>query len=61
MSGPIGSNLHTLNWDLSKLPIFEKNFYLEHPAVTARSDTFSEEWRRSKDITVIGRGLPKVN
>ena len=44
---------------MSKLPTFEKNFYIEHPDVTKRDDNFSEQWRRSKEITVIGRGVPK--
>eukprot|EP01038_Epipyxis_sp_PR26KG_P007857 gene7857-10665_t len=54
-----GANLRTIQWDLSKLPIFEKNFYIEHPAVTARPDTFSDKWRESVGITVIGHGVPK--
>jgi ATP-dependent RNA helicase DDX5/DBP2 len=56
----MGSKLHTINWDLSKLPVFEKNFYIEHPAVSARSDRSAEEWRVTKNITVIGRGIPRV-
>ena len=34
--GGLGANLRAINWDLSKLPVFEKNFYYEHPDVTAR-------------------------
>jgi ATP-dependent RNA helicase DDX5/DBP2 len=56
---PIGSGLHRINWDLSKLPVFEKNFYVEHPVVKARSEAIAEEWRKSKGITIIGRGIPK--
>lgn len=59
MSG-LGSGLRNISWDLSTLPVFEKNFYIEHPAVTARSDGYADEWRQSKGITVIGRGVPKV-
>jgi ATP-dependent RNA helicase DDX5/DBP2 len=59
--GELGSNLKSITWDLSKLPVFEKNFYLEHPDVAQRSEEFSEHWRTSKNITVIGRGIPKVN
>lgn len=58
--GGIGANLRSIHWDLSKLPVFEKNFYIEHPAVTARNEGFSDEWRKSNEITVIGRGIPKV-
>lgn len=58
MSG-LGANLHRINWDLSKLPVFEKNFYVEHPAVRQRTDASADEWRKSKGITIIGRGIPK--
>lgn len=56
----MGNKLGVINWDLSQLPVFEKNFYIEHPAVTKRTDQHAEEWRRSKGITVIGKGVPKV-
>jgi ATP-dependent RNA helicase DDX5/DBP2 len=59
--GGLGANLRSIQWDLSKLPVFEKNFYFEHPQVKARSNADAEEWRRSVDITCIGRGneIPK--
>lgn len=56
----LGSGLREITWDLSTLPVFEKNFYMEHPDVTRRSENESEDWRRSKNITVFGRGVPKV-
>lgn len=59
--GKIGANLKTITWDISKLPVFEKNFYLEHPEVSSRSEPFSEQWRKSKNISVVGRGIPKVS
>jgi ATP-dependent RNA helicase DDX5/DBP2 len=58
--GNIGDKLRTIQWDLSALPKFEKNFYIEHPAVTKRDETSAEEWRKAQGITVIGRGIPKV-
>lgn len=45
--------------DFSDLPKFEKNFYIEHPAVTARRPEEVEEYRRKKDIHVKGDGVPK--
>lgn len=65
-SGPsrdkFGSNsfdkLEKINWDLSQLPVFEKNFYIPHPAVTKRSQIECNDWRREKGITVIGDGIP---
>lgn len=35
--GGLGSDLHTIHWDLSSLPKFEKNFYREHENVRHRS------------------------
>eukprot|EP00600_Ochromonadales_sp_CCMP1393_P007640 CAMPEP_0174976228 /NCGR_PEP_ID=MMETSP0004_2-20121128/12910_1 /TAXON_ID=420556 /ORGANISM="Ochromonas sp., Strain CCMP1393" /LENGTH=185 /DNA_ID=CAMNT_0016227223 /DNA_START=37 /DNA_END=594 /DNA_ORIENTATION=- len=55
----LGSGLRNIQWDLSKLPVFEKNFYIEHPAVSKRDERDAEEWRASSTITVIGRGVPK--
>jgi len=57
--GALGANLQTISWDLSKLPVFEKNFYLEHPDVSKRDDKFADDWRRAQGISVIGRGIPK--
>jgi ATP-dependent RNA helicase DDX5/DBP2 len=58
--GGMGANLKTIHWDLSSLPVFEKNFYIEHPAVSKRDENFSEKWRRDHQISIIGRGVPKV-
>ena len=58
--GGMGANLRTIHWDLSSLPVFEKNFYIEHPAVSKRDESFSEKWRREHQISIIGRGVPKV-
>lgn len=55
----LGNGLKTIQWDLSALPVFEKNFYLEHPAVTKRDESFSEKWRAQNQISIIGRGVPK--
>eukprot|EP01023_Acetabularia_acetabulum_P061841 TRINITY_DN7524_c0_g1_i2.p1 TRINITY_DN7524_c0_g1~~TRINITY_DN7524_c0_g1_i2.p1 ORF type:complete len:624 (-),score=110.05 TRINITY_DN7524_c0_g1_i2:926-2668(-) len=45
--------------DFSNLPVFEKNFYLEHPMVTARSDMEIEAFRAQRQIHVYGDGVPK--
>ncbi|KAI9912056.1 hypothetical protein PsorP6_009231 [Peronosclerospora sorghi] len=58
--GDLGSNLDThIQWDLSKLPVFEKNFYYEHPDVSKRSAEQYENWKREHQITVSGKGVPK--
>lgn len=55
----LGAGLRTINWDISKLPVFEKNFYIEHPHVSARHESEAESWRRQHEITVQGKGIPK--
>lgn len=45
--------------DLSALPKFEKSFYKEDPAVTARSEREIEEFRREHQMTVSGRNVPR--
>lgn len=45
--------------DFSNLPPFEKNFYYEHPAVTARTAAEVEAYRQSRQIHVYGEGVPK--
>lgn len=57
--GNLGQNLNKISWDLSKLPVFEKNFYLEHPAVSSRSPIVADKWRADVGITVVGHGIPK--
>jgi len=54
-----GSSLRKPNWDMNALPRFEKNFYRESPSVQARSMQDVEAYRKSKDITVTGRNVPK--
>lgn len=44
---------------MAKMPVFEKNFYIEHPHVTARTDDWAAEWRNSKTIYCVGSGIPK--
>lgn len=45
--------------NFDNLPHLEKNFYLEHPAVSAMSDTEVKEYRQRRDITVEGENVPK--
>jgi ATP-dependent RNA helicase DDX5/DBP2 len=60
-SSEMGSKLKEIDWDLSKLPKFEKNFYVEHRAVARRSENSADDWRNRNHITCIGRGIPKVS
>ena len=45
--------------DLDGLTPFEKNFYVESPAVAAMSDREVEEYRLRREITVEGLDVPK--
>jgi ATP-dependent RNA helicase DDX5/DBP2 len=45
--------------DFRSLIPFEKNFYVECPAVQAMSDMDVSQYRRQRDITVEGHDVPK--
>ncbi|TFK47757.1 DEAD-domain-containing protein [Heliocybe sulcata] len=55
----LGGGLRNINWDMERLPKFEKNFYVEDKRVAARSDREIEEYRRAKEIRTQGRGVPR--
>ncbi|KAN0022185.1 hypothetical protein ACTFIU_004356 [Dictyostelium citrinum] len=57
-TGSFGSALSTITWDLSKLPRFEKNFYVEHPDVSKFTQEEIEKFRASFQMTVKGRDVP---
>jgi len=45
--------------DFSSLAPFEKNFYIEHPAVAARNEADVQAYRQLREIHVEGAGIPK--
>ncbi len=51
-NGSLGSGLRNLNWKDANLPVFEKNFYIEHPDVTKRSEQDAQNWRRNNNIII---------
>lgn len=55
----LGGNLNQIDFSNVELIPFEKDFYIEHPEVTKRSDADAEAWRASKQIVIIGEGIPK--
>ncbi|KAM4651383.1 putative ATP-dependent RNA helicase DDX17 [Discoglossus pictus] len=57
--GNPGERLRKKRWDLSELPKFEKNFYIENPELARMSAHEVEELRRKKEITVRGAECPK--
>ncbi|KAG7089671.1 ATP-dependent RNA helicase dbp2 [Marasmius oreades] len=57
--GNLGGGLKNVDWSRQKVQHFEKNFYIEDKRVSARSDREIEDYRRSKEIKVQGRGVPR--
>ena len=57
--GNLGAGLQNINFATETLIPFEKDFYIEHPDVTARSEDNANAWRASKQIVVQGSGVPK--
>jgi ATP-dependent RNA helicase DDX5/DBP2 len=57
--GNLGRGLTTIDFSQQHLIPFEKDFYIEHPAVTARPESEAQAWRASKQIVVVGSGVPK--
>ncbi|KIJ51056.1 hypothetical protein M422DRAFT_224490 [Sphaerobolus stellatus SS14] len=55
----LGGGLRTIDWNSQKLEKFEKNFYIEDPKVSARTDREVEEYRKVKEMRVAGRNVPK--
>ncbi|KAF4614062.1 hypothetical protein D9613_007675 [Agrocybe pediades] len=55
----LGGGLRNVDWTNTKLEHFEKNFYIEDKRVSARSDREIEEFRRSREIKVQGRDVPR--
>uniref|UniRef100_A0A7S3GCL4 RNA helicase n=1 Tax=Palpitomonas bilix TaxID=652834 RepID=A0A7S3GCL4_9EUKA len=60
--GAPGGRLQDVRWTpemLDRLIRFEKDFYHEHPNVTRRTPQEIDEFRRTRDITVMGSHVPK--
>lgn len=55
----LGAGLSKIDWKHTQLSVFEKNFYIEHPAVSALTPRDADEIRRKKDITILaGKNIP---
>ncbi|EIW84189.1 RNA helicase [Coniophora puteana RWD-64-598 SS2] len=55
----LGGGLKNIDWSSAKLERFEKNFYVEDKRVSAMSDREIEEFRRTKEIKIHGRDVPR--
>jgi ATP-dependent RNA helicase DDX5/DBP2 len=54
--GGLGANLERIRWDDHKLVTFTKDFYHEHPAVTARSPADVEAIRAEHQLQIVSTG-----
>jgi ATP-dependent RNA helicase DDX5/DBP2 len=57
--GNLGASLGHIDFGKVDLPVFEKDFYIEHPDVQKRTEDEANAWRASKQIVVQGRDVPK--
>jgi len=57
--GSLGANLQVLDWSKLQLIPVQKDFYQEHPQVTALTEQEVANWRATKGITCFGVGIPK--
>lgn len=55
----LGAGLKTQSWDLASMPKFEKHFYHEDPAISARSEEDVARFRKESQMTIQGRDVPR--
>jgi len=58
-SSNLGANLSQIDFANTQLEKFEKDFYIEHPDVSKRTEQEADAWRASKQISVQGTDVPK--
>ena len=59
MGSNLGQGLHQIDFAKTEPVPFEKDFYIEHPDVSKRTEQEAEAWRASKQIVVQGHDIPK--
>jgi superfamily II DNA/RNA helicase len=56
----LGDRLNmNISWDLKSLPVFEKNFYMEHPEVQKLTQADVVAIRKENDMTCVGDDIPR--
>ncbi|KAF8134842.1 RNA helicase [Boletus edulis] len=55
----LGGSLRSIDWSSQKLERFEKNFYVEDKRISTLSEREVEEFKRTQDIKIQGRGVPR--
>ena len=58
-SSNLGAGLSQIDFANAQLEKFEKDFYIEHPDVSKRSEQEAAEWRATRQILVEGTDVPK--
>ena len=51
--------MNQIDFAKTELAVFEKDFYIEHPDVTARPEEEANAWRATKQMAIDGDGVPK--
>ncbi|THZ04691.1 P-loop containing nucleoside triphosphate hydrolase protein [Aureobasidium pullulans] len=57
--GQLGAGLKNQQWDMTSLPKFEKSFYKEAPTVAERTQAEVDEFRKTHQIAIQGKNVPK--
>ncbi|WWC72911.1 ATP-dependent RNA helicase DBP2-A [Kwoniella pini CBS 10737] len=57
--GNLGGGLQTIDWNHTNLTKFEKNFYVQDPRVTARTDAEINAFRAEKTMKIQGQNVPR--
>ena len=55
----LGAGLQNIDWNTQALTKFEKNFYVQDPRVTARSDKEIADFRNEQKMTITGQNVPR--
>ncbi|KAK8844128.1 ATP-dependent RNA helicase DBP2-A [Kwoniella newhampshirensis] len=55
----LGNGLGNIDWSHQTLSKFEKNFYVEDPRVTARSEKEIAQFRADKQMKIQGQNIPR--
>ncbi|WVF65366.1 ATP-dependent RNA helicase DBP2-A [Kwoniella sp. CBS 6097] len=55
----LGQGLHNVDWNSQTLTKFEKNFYVQDPRVTERSEKDIAQFRADKQMKIQGQNIPR--
>ncbi|OCF40589.1 ATP-dependent RNA helicase DBP2-A [Kwoniella heveanensis CBS 569] len=55
----LGQGLHNVDWNSQTLTKFEKNFYVQDPRVTERSEKEIAQFRADKQMKIQGQNIPR--